>query len=201
MDCILFYGDRGEASRRQVRSAAAQHSHRIGPRKPKSSKKPRSEELLSKKRTLKANPIVPYEPEHSAKWTAKEQYTAASSSDSSSTPQHSATTSPRPSSSKDVGLYTSNPPLKSDCQIAQLHAKITVMDERLDRQKRTFEEDQTRRQRQRRIPPLRWRQTIITGSPPSPPPSAPSQPSLQGPAPLEPSNTIPTYCKSSFFPI
>ncbi|KAK4617506.1 hypothetical protein CLAFUW4_12618 [Fulvia fulva] len=44
MDSILFYGDRDEATRRQVRSAAASHSHRIGPRKAKASKKPKAEE-------------------------------------------------------------------------------------------------------------------------------------------------------------
>lgn len=38
MDTILFYGDQDEATRRQVRSVAAQYSHRIGPRKRKKSK-------------------------------------------------------------------------------------------------------------------------------------------------------------------
>ncbi|EME78513.1 uncharacterized protein MYCFIDRAFT_212405 [Pseudocercospora fijiensis CIRAD86] len=37
MDNVLFYGQGDEASRRQVRSAAAQYSHRVGPRKPKKS--------------------------------------------------------------------------------------------------------------------------------------------------------------------
>lgn len=39
MDNVLFYGERDEATRRQVRSAAAAHSHRIGPRKPKAALK------------------------------------------------------------------------------------------------------------------------------------------------------------------
>ncbi|KAF2208913.1 hypothetical protein CERZMDRAFT_100902 [Cercospora zeae-maydis SCOH1-5] len=42
MDNVLFYGERDEATRRQVRSAAAAHSHRIGPRKPKAALKPPS---------------------------------------------------------------------------------------------------------------------------------------------------------------
>ncbi|EME40533.1 hypothetical protein DOTSEDRAFT_37346 [Dothistroma septosporum NZE10] len=41
---ILFYGEQGEATRRQVRSAAASHSHRIGPRKAKANKKSRVED-------------------------------------------------------------------------------------------------------------------------------------------------------------
>ncbi|KJY00656.1 hypothetical protein TI39_contig320g00014 [Zymoseptoria brevis] len=43
MEAILFYGDGGhrdEATRRQVRSVAAQYSHRIGPRKRKAAVKP-----------------------------------------------------------------------------------------------------------------------------------------------------------------
>ena len=39
MDNVLFYGERDEHTRRQVRSAAAAHSHRIGPRKPKTAGK------------------------------------------------------------------------------------------------------------------------------------------------------------------
>lgn len=38
MEAILFYGDQDEATRRQVRSVAAQYSHRIGPRKRKKSR-------------------------------------------------------------------------------------------------------------------------------------------------------------------
>lgn len=38
MEAILFYGDQDEATRRQVRSVAAQYSHRIGPRKRKKPK-------------------------------------------------------------------------------------------------------------------------------------------------------------------
>lgn len=54
----MFYGDRGDASRKQVRSAAAQHSHRIGPRKPKASKRPRNDTPPSTTRPLKANTII-----------------------------------------------------------------------------------------------------------------------------------------------
>lgn len=79
MDSILFYGDRGDASRRQVRSAAAQHSHRIGPRKPKTSKRPRSEAPLPRKRPLKANNIIAFTPADIEART-KQRPAAASSS-------------------------------------------------------------------------------------------------------------------------
>ncbi|KXS97419.1 hypothetical protein AC578_8835 [Pseudocercospora eumusae] len=49
MDNVLFYGQGDDASRRQVRSAATQHSHRVGPRKPK--KGSGKESVAVKKRT------------------------------------------------------------------------------------------------------------------------------------------------------
>lgn len=55
MDAILFYGERDEATRRQVRSAAASHSHRIGPRKPKAVKQARSSPNQTKKKNLRSN--------------------------------------------------------------------------------------------------------------------------------------------------
>lgn len=50
MEAILFYGDQDEATRRQVRSVAAQYSHRIGPRKRKKSKAPKPTEIIESKR-------------------------------------------------------------------------------------------------------------------------------------------------------
>lgn len=55
MDAILFYGERDEATRRQVRSAAASHSHRIGPRKPKAVKQTRPSPSQTRKKNLKSN--------------------------------------------------------------------------------------------------------------------------------------------------
>ncbi|KAF2165893.1 hypothetical protein M409DRAFT_55266 [Zasmidium cellare ATCC 36951] len=90
MDSILFYGDRGEASRRQVRSAAAQHSHRIGPRKPKSSKKTKTDTAsTTKKRPLKANNFVSHGPADLEKRAAKGRPSTSANgsfSSSSSTP-------------------------------------------------------------------------------------------------------------------
>lgn len=50
MEAILFYGDQDETSRRQVRSVAAQYSHRIGPRKRKKSKLPKHTAGADRKR-------------------------------------------------------------------------------------------------------------------------------------------------------
>ncbi|KAF7196600.1 hypothetical protein HII31_01970 [Pseudocercospora fuligena] len=50
MDNVLFYGQGDDASRRQVRSAAAQHSHRVGPRKPKKSLRENGKEGVPVKR-------------------------------------------------------------------------------------------------------------------------------------------------------
>lgn len=50
MEAILFYGDQDEATRRQVRSVAAQYSHRIGPRKRKKSRLPKQTGVIESKR-------------------------------------------------------------------------------------------------------------------------------------------------------
>ncbi|KAK4494489.1 hypothetical protein PRZ48_014787 [Zasmidium cellare] len=87
MENILFYGDRDDASRRQVRSAAAQHSHRIGPRKPKSSKKSRTGIGSPKKRPLKAGPFVAL---GAADLAPKQRPSTGSSTSNSSTPPSTA---------------------------------------------------------------------------------------------------------------
>ncbi|USW56997.1 hypothetical protein Slin15195_G103160 [Septoria linicola] len=69
MDNVLFYGERDEQTRRQVRSAAAAHSHRIGPRKPKatlrqsaSTGSSSSKDTPPKRRTAQQKPAVKQEP-------------------------------------------------------------------------------------------------------------------------------------------
>lgn len=179
MDSILFYGDRDENARRQVRSAAASHSHRIGPRKPKISKRPRADSNNTKKRNGKMTASSPVQPatviEAALNATV---FNAASSPGTSQTNVQKSTARPD-SASPTAGSSPSN----TSSQTPPTNLEVTERDKELKRQAAHARWHQLQAMQQIQPPPSSPNgvPTIVTTSPPieTPPTLVYSPPSLE----------------------